>query len=207
MLKSSVKNWVDKCNQWKLYCKEHEENIVINPILVIQVEDGNNREITQTDLGVCIEVFEEVIGRNLIDGEVVHTFNDQKTLNIRDIKIQQIEASRINEEENVKIVFFKMNLSTGWDCPRAETMMSFRRAEDYTYIAQLLGRVIRTPLARRVATNAELNNVSLYLPSFNENTVKDAVKALNENEAISPTEAGTENNLITLKRSLEFSDE
>ena len=39
-------------------------------------------------------------------------------------------------------------------CPRAETMMSFRRAEDYTYIAQLLGRVIRTPLARRVATNA-----------------------------------------------------
>ncbi|NLJ19451.1 DEAD/DEAH box helicase family protein [Globicatella sulfidifaciens] len=206
MLKSSVKNWVDKCNQWKLYCQNHEEDIEINPILVIQVEDGNKREITQTDLGECIDVIEEVIGRNLIDGEVVHTFNDQDTLNVRDIKIQQIEASRINEEEHVKIVFFKMNLSTGWDCPRAETMMSFRSAEDYTYIAQLLGRVIRTPLARRVSTNAELNNVSLFLPYFNEETVKDVVKALNENEAISPTEAGTENNLITLKRSLEFSD-
>ncbi len=206
MLKGAVKNWRKKCNQWKSYCKEHEEDIVINPILVIQVEDGNNREITQTDLGICIDIIEEEIGHNLRDGEVVHTFNDQGTLNVRDVEIQQIEASRINEDENVKIVFFKMNLSTGWDCPRAETMMSFRRAEDYTYIAQLLGRVIRTPLARRVSTNAELNSVSLYLPYFNENTVKDVVKALNENEAISPTEAGTEKDLITLKRNLEFSD-
>ena len=46
-------------------------------------------------------------------------------------------------------MFFKMALSTGWDCPRAEVMMSFRRAEDHTYIAQLLGRMVRTPLARR----------------------------------------------------------
>ena len=46
--------------------------------------------------------------------------------------------------------------------PRAETMMSFRSAQDYTYIAQLLGRMIRTPLARRIASDAELNNVSLF---------------------------------------------
>jgi hypothetical protein len=26
--------------------------------------------------------------------------------------------------------FFKQSLTTGWDCPRAEVMMSFRKAKD-----------------------------------------------------------------------------
>ena len=123
---------------------------MVNPILVVQVEDGNEREITRTDLGICIDLLEEAMGRKLLPGEVVHTFNDYGTIKVRDVEIHQIEASRIEDEENVKVVFFKMNLSTGWDCPRAETMMSFRSAQDYTYIAQLLGRMIRTPLARRI---------------------------------------------------------
>ena len=145
---------------------------MINPILVVQVEDGNDRLATQTDLGACIDLLEETLGRNLQPGEAVHTFNDHGTLKVRDVEIQYIEASRIQEEEKVLVVFFKMNLSTGWDCPRAETMMSFRSAQDYTYIAQLLGRMIRTPLARRVSSDAELNSVSLFLPYFDEETVK-----------------------------------
>jgi type III restriction enzyme len=104
------------------------------------------------------------------------------------------------------IVFFKMNLSTGWDCPRAETMMSFRSVQDYTYIAQLLGRVIRTPLARRISSDAELNSVSLFLPYFNEKTVENVVKALRDSEAILPTETGTSKELVTLDRNLEFTD-
>jgi hypothetical protein len=44
-------------------------------------------------------------------------------------KVRRIEASRIEEDRHVGVVIFKMNLSTGWDCPRAEVMMSFRRAE------------------------------------------------------------------------------
>ncbi|WKB36363.1 hypothetical protein QS257_04315 [Terrilactibacillus sp. S3-3] len=122
---------------------------MINPILVVQVEDGNEREVTHTDLGACIDLLEGALERKLLPGEVVHTFNDRGTIKVRDVDIQQIEASRIEEEENVKVVFFKMNLSTGWDCPRAETMMSFRSAQDYTYIAQLLGRMIRTPFGKK----------------------------------------------------------
>ena len=57
---------------------------------------------------------------------------------------------RERDDRNIKVVFFKENLSTGWDCPRAETMMSFRRATDSTYIAQLLGRMIRTPMQMRI---------------------------------------------------------
>lgn len=130
----------------------------------------------------------------------------RSTLKVRDVEIQQIEASRIENEEQVMVVFFKMNLSTGWDCPRAETMMSFRSAQDYTYIAQLLGRMIRTPLARRISSDAELNSVNLFLPYFDEDTVKNVVNALRDSEAVMPTETGSSKELVTLGRNLAYSD-
>ena len=205
MFKGAVDNWRKKCAHWKTYCDREDEKM-INPILVIQVEDGNDRLATQTDLGACIDLLEETLGRNLQPGEAVHTFNDYGTLQVLDVEIQHIEASRIQEEESVLVVFFKMNLSTGWDCPRAETMMSFRSAQDYTYIAQLLGRMIRTPLARRISSDAELNSVSLFLPYFDEETVKNVVNALRDSEAVMPTETGTNKELITLERNLEYPD-
>lgn len=125
---------------------------------------------------------------------------------LHDYDIHKIEASRIQEDQNVMVVFFKMNLSTGWDCPRAETMMSFRHAQDYTHIAQLLGRMIRTPLARRVESDAELNNVALYLPFFDEETVRTVEEALRDSEAIIPSETGSYKELVTLKRDPAFTD-
>lgn len=210
MFKEAVDNWLKKTEHWKSYFnrenrKDSKENKV-KPILVIQVEDGNERIISQTDLNVCVEKLQEILGRKLYPGEVVHTFNDKGTLTIADVEIRQVEASRIQEDENILVVIFKMNLSTGWDCPRAETMMSFRSARDYTYIAQLLGRMIRTPLARRIESDVELNNVSLFLPYFDEETVEDVVDALRDSEAIIPTETGTEKELVTLQRNLAYAD-
>ena len=205
MFKSAVENWRQKCARWLAYC-EHEDERPVNPILVIQVEDGTDREATRTDIGVCIDLLEEAIGRKFRPGEAVHTFHDKGTLKARDIEIQNIEASRIEEDETAMVVFFKMNLSTGWDCPRAETMMSFRSAQDYTYIAQLLGRMLRTPLARRILSDAELNSVSLFLPHFNECTVKKVVNALRDSEAAVPAETGTYKELISLTRNPAYSD-
>jgi type III restriction enzyme len=82
-------------------------------------------------------------------------------------------------------------------------MMSFRHASDYTYIAQLLGRMIRTPLARRIESDAELNNVGLFLPFFDEKTVEMVEKALRENEVV-PAETGSHKELLTLIRNPEF---
>jgi type III restriction enzyme len=205
MFKGAVENWLKKCSHWEAYCERENEKMV-NPILVVQVEDGNERGVTHTDIGACIDLLEESLGRKLLPGEVVHTFNDRGTIKVRDVEIQQIEASRIEDEENVKVVFFKMNLSTGWDCPRAETMMSFRSAQDYTYIAQLLGRMIRTPLARRIASDAELNSVSLFLPYFDKDTVKNVVNALRDSESAMLAETGTNKELVTLGRNLAYAD-
>ena len=206
MFREAVINWKKKCELWAAYCEQEEIKPMVRPILVVQVEDGNERAVTQTDLDSCITIVEELLGRKLQAGEAVQTFDGSDTIKVCGLEIQHINASHIEEDDKAIIVFFKMNLSTGWDCPRAETMMSFRHANDYTYIAQLLGRMIRTPLARRVESSAELNNVSLYLPFFDEKTVKLVEQALRDSEAVVPSETGSYKELITLKRNPSFAD-
>lgn len=205
VLKSAVQNWIDKCRRWDAYC-ERENLRKINPILVIQVEDSAGISASATDISVCIDFIEEAINRKLNPGEVVHTFNDKDILKFGQTAVFPVDASRIEEDETIKVVFFKMNLSTGWDCPRAETMMSFRGARDYTYIAQLLGRLIRTPLTRRIESDAELNNVSLFLPYFDEETVNQVVDVLSSQETAAPTDIGTSREFVTLSRNHSYDD-
>ena len=79
-------------------------------------------------------------------------------------------------------------------------MMSFRRAEDHTYIAQLLGRMVRTPLARRIEKDAALNDVHLFLPYFDTGAVESVVASLHNAEDVPPAETGSSRNLVVLKR-------
>src|SRR5450759_237265 len=126
--------------------------------MVIQVEDGNDSTISRTSISQIIAVLEQEVGL-IQDDELAHSFQDDKPLLIGNRKIRKIEASRIQDYEKIKFVLFKMRLTTGWDCPRAEVMMSFRRANDHTLIAQLIGRMVRTPLARRIEGSEILNSV------------------------------------------------
>ncbi len=117
------------------------------PILVVQVQNGSGHQISATDLDECLRIIEERLGDRFLEGQVVHAFGEgTPTLQIGGLDVPYCEPSRIADDKRIKVVFFKETLSTGWDCPRAETMMSFRRAVDYTYIAQLLGRMVRTPM-------------------------------------------------------------
>ena len=54
--------------------------------------------------------------------------------------------------------------------------MSFRPAKDKTHITQLLGRMVRTPLARRVPGNDLLNSVECVLPHFDRSTAAGVAK-------------------------------
>ena len=59
-------------------------------------------------------------------------------------------------------------------------------ANDQTYIAQLLGRMVRTPLARCIPGNDKLNAVACLLPKFDKETVERVVKALREGGGDTP---------------------
>lgn len=193
VLQAATDEWKSKWDHWYQYCYEQHYSQV-NPILVIQVQNGTAHQISATDLDDCLRIIEERLGDRFFEGQVVHAFGEgTPTIQIGGLDVPYCEPSRIADDRRIKVVFFKETLSTGWDCPRAETMMSFRRAVDYTYIAQLLGRMVRTPLQQHINVDDTLNDVHLFLPQFNEATVYDVVKALqNEEGASIPTEVEAE---------------
>lgn len=181
VLQAATDEWMDKCKHWYQYTfEQHYSNV--NPVFVIQVLAGSGDKISDTDLDDALAKVEERMGDRFDENEVVHTFGSVGTITINGLNVPHVEPSEIADNRKIKVVFFKENLSTGWDCPRAETMMSFRRAEDATYIAQLLGRMIRTPLQNRVLVDDSLNDVRLFLPYFNKDTVKSVIDELQNSE-------------------------
>ena len=179
MLRAAAADWQDKCLRWRSYCEAQDEKSVA-PVLIVQVEAGGKGKVSDTPLDECLQTIENATGERFEKGQVVHAFGEKTALNFGGLEVPYEEPAVIDGNPAVRVVLFKESLSTGWDCPRAETMMSFRRAKDATYIAQLLGRMIRTPLARRIEADETLNNVHLFLPHFEKTTVDDIVKALRE---------------------------
>lgn len=182
VLQAAADDWKEKWDHWSQYCQE-QHYAYVNPVFVVQVLNGNNQQISETDLDDCLHKIEERTGFRFDPGQVVHTFGDKtSSITINGLEVYYEEPSRIADNKNIRVVFFKESLSTGWDCPRAETMMSFRRATDATYIAQLLGRMVRTPMQSHIQVDEVLNDVHLYLPHFDERTVGKVVEALQSEE-------------------------
>lgn len=181
VLKAATEDWIEKTKHWKDYCVIQHDKMV-NPIFIIQVKAGNSSVVSTTDLDAVVSTIEEVLGYKFSNNQVAHTFGETRSIVANGLKINHIEPSEISDDKNVQVVLFKENLSTGWDCPRAESMMSFRSAEDSTYIAQLLGRMVRTPLGREILSDDTLNDVRLFLPNFNKENVENVIKELQSPE-------------------------
>ena len=181
LLGTATEEWMNKCAHWEQYCREqHYKNV--DPVFVVQVKAGTGEAVSDTNLDDVIAKIEKRTGRQFSEWEVVHTFGSIGTITANGLNVHPVDPSRIADDRRIKVVLFKENLSTGWDCPRAETMMSFRTAKDYTYIAQLLGRMIRTPLQNRVKVDDSLNEVRLFLPYFDEQTVTKVIEELKSSE-------------------------
>lgn len=189
VLQAATDEWQDKVLHWEQYCREQHYSYV-DPVFVVQVQNGSGQKLSDTDLDACLTTIESRAHTKFKEYEVVHTFGQTaQTITVAGLPVHYEEPSRIADNRKIKVVFFKENLSTGWDCPRAETMMSFRRANDATYIAQLLGRMVRTPKQMHINVDETLNEVRLFLPFFNEETVKEVVDYLQSTEGSNiPTE-------------------
>ncbi|MCR5730523.1 MAG: DEAD/DEAH box helicase family protein [Ruminococcus sp.] len=181
ILQAAADEWKDKCEHWNYYC-ETQHSQQVRPVMVIQVENRSNDSASATEIGECLSRIESRTGARFSEYEVVHTFGQTAAIEVNGLIIHHVDASDIADNKKIRVVFFKENLSTGWDCPRAETMMSFRHAQDATYIAQLLGRMIRTPLQRHIDVDETLNEVRLFLPHFNKDNVEAVMQALQDEE-------------------------
>jgi hypothetical protein len=165
---------------WEHYCTVAKERLV-RPLLVVQVEDGKDDFFSKTDLDQVVRALREEIPGISPEG-IAHCFQDEGQLKADGIGIRKAEPSKLQDDPFAEVVLFKTALTTGWDCPRAETMMSYRTARDATMIEQLIGRMIRAPLARGIESNDALNTVRLYLPGFDRGAVQSMIKKLSDPE-------------------------
>ena len=177
LLESAAARWKTFRDLWEAYCSKENEKDVVKPVLVVQVEDGTEGILTRTPLHDVVRVIERQTGPLAIN-EIVHCLQDKEEIEYGNRIIRRMAASRIQESTEVKVVLFKTALTTGWDCPRAEVMMSFRRAQDPTSIAQLVGRMIRTPLVRRIESDEVLNTVELFLPHYDSEALEGVLTRL-----------------------------
>lgn len=181
VLQAATDEWLRKCERWEAYCKAQGREQV-NPAFVVQVESATADSVSATDLGELLSRVESRMGRRFSEWEVVHTFGSTDTQEINGLPVHHINPSDIAGDKRARLIFFKESLSVGWDCPRAETMLSFCRRQDATYIAQLLGRMVRTPLQGRVLSDESLNEVRLFLPAFEQATVQSVIDELQNTE-------------------------
>src|SRR5206468_3333812 len=112
-----------------------------------------------------------------------HSFQEGTRVEVGNRELRYLAPPDVQTDTEVRVIFFKTSLNTGWDCPRAEVMMSFRTAADATLIAQLVGRMVRTPLARRVDADESLNTVALYLPHYDKKGLTEVIERLTKPDA------------------------
>jgi hypothetical protein len=163
----------DSSTEWAAYAKQQENGEKVLPLMVLQVPNAPNHN----DIGRALDTIFQQWG-DLPENCLAHVFGEHSTQTFGRYSVPYISPERVQDETWVRVLIAKDAISTGWDCPRAEVMVSFRRAVDRTHITQLLGRMVRTPLARRIPGNDRLNSVDCLLPFFDEETVKQVVDAL-----------------------------
>lgn len=158
---------------WASYAKEQDGGECVLPLMVFQVPNkpGSN------EVGHWLDTIFQA-WPHLPEDCVAHVFGDHTTQTFGRHIVPYISPERVQDATWVRVLIAKDAISTGWDCPRAEVMVSFRSAVDRTHITQLLGRMVRTPLARRIPGNDRLNSVDCLLPFFDEETVTSVVNAL-----------------------------
>ncbi|NYF89921.1 DEAD/DEAH box helicase family protein [Tunturiibacter empetritectus] len=158
---------------WAEYAKHQEESHTVVPLMVLQVPNKPD----PNDIGRALDTIYQQ-WPELPSGSVAHVLADHIAQQFGNHNVPYISPELVQDRAWVRVLIAKDAISTGWDCPRAEVMVSFRAATDYTHITQLLGRLVRSPLARRIPGNERLNAVECLLPNFKKKTVGDVVKAL-----------------------------
>ena len=173
LLRRGTEKLKESSEAWAAYAEGQGEGRQVKPLMVLQVPNSPNKDEIGTWLKTIFDTWPD-----LPPDCVYNVFGEHQTENFGGYSVPYIAPERVQESEHVRILLAKDAISTGWDCPRAEVMVSFRAASDQTHITQLFGRMVRTPLARRIPGNERLNSVDCLLPKFNKDAVKAVVEAL-----------------------------
>ncbi len=159
---------------WREYAEAQDTKTdPVVPLLVVQVPN------TPTD-DLLLSAFTTIRDEwpDLPVDAMAHVFGDHTPIRLGGFTVPYVSPEKVQDRTHIRVLFAKDAISTGWDCPRAEVLVSFRPARDETHITQLLGRMVRTPLARRIPGHDRLNSVECVLPHFNRKTATAVAEVL-----------------------------
>lgn len=173
-LTDACKTLVQSTKLWQMYCEQNDAPMV-RPLMVVQVSNKISQDKIRQ---ICSEIYEKIPSLDRSTA-FAHVISGEGDMHLAPYEVPCVEPQDVQRKSDIRILFAKEAISTGWDCPRAEVIFSMRPHQDDTYIAQLIGRMVRTPLAESV--NIELlNSVSCFLPYFDPATLEKVVKYLTE---------------------------
>lgn len=174
LLARAVRKVKEASQHWQDYAqRESVTDEAVEPLLVVQMPNTPSDDLLQLAFSTIYEHWPD-----LPNDAMANVFGDHKNIGLAGFSVPYIEPERVQDRNHIRVLFAKDAISTGWDCPRAEVFVSFRPAQDMTYITQLLGRMVRTPLARRIPGNDLLNSVTCVLPDFNRDTAKAVAQTM-----------------------------
>lgn len=173
LVRRAAKKLKHSSERWQTYCDSQGLPDVVKPLLVLQAPNTPDHDKLGEALNVIFDEMPE-----LGSGSVRHVLGEHSMQTFGRHQVDWIEPQVVEDRTQVRVLIAKDAISTGWDCPRAEVLVSFRPAKDHDHIQQLLGRMVRTPLARRVPGDDELNSVDCLLPFFDRKAASDVVRML-----------------------------
>ncbi|GAB4007502.1 DEAD/DEAH box helicase [Nocardioides ultimimeridianus] len=174
LLRHAVARTKEASDLWSAYQESQGGGTPVEPLLVVQVPNKPSEELLSEAVHTVLDEWPELSIDNL-----AHVFGEGTDLAVGDLELAYVPPQDVAERAHIRVLLAKDAISTGWDCPRAEVLVSFRPAQDLTHITQLLGRMVRTPLARRIPGDDRLNAVECILPMFNRSAAEQVARAIN----------------------------
>src|SRR4029453_7862933 len=173
LVRRAARKLKDATDRWAEYARSQGLLETVQPLLVLPTPNTPD----PNDVGVALDtIFAEY--PDLRASSVRHVLGDHSTQKFGAWDVEWIEPQRVQDESHVRVLVAKDAISTGWDCPRAEVLVSFRPAKDHTHITQLLGRMVRNPLAPPIPGDERLHAVDCILPFFDPTTAVRVVRFL-----------------------------
>lgn len=152
--------------------------ININPLLLIQLPNDTNEDITTDD-------------KKYIDAVIFHLENAHGiSVNNHRLAIwlsgKRENVDGIETLDNmVDVLLFKQAIALGWDCPRSAVLLIFRELKSTTFSIQTVGRILRMPQQKHYP-NAMLNQGYVFTNLSKDmiEVVKDDMSYISSNRAI-----------------------
>jgi len=134
----------------------------INPLILVQLpnDEEEKRDIEGQNK---LEFSKRYLQKQGVDEDEIAVWLSSKKENLADV---------IQNNSLVKVLIFKQAIATGWDCPRAHILVSFREMKNPTFHTQVLGRILRMPEAKHYDNNV-LDNSYCYT-NYSKREISDA---------------------------------